>query len=88
MLGVQRDHHYGGCAKAAWCGIQADNMFRVNDVRRKRVHADYTIYVHRASSEHSSRKHAHFARQTGPATTLLERERLLHSKTRGGAWAG
>ncbi len=60
--------------------------FRVNGVRRKHAHADYTIYVHRASSEHSSRKNVHYARQTGPATTLLGREPLLHSRLRGGAW--
>ena len=62
-------------------------IFRVNDARRRHAHADYTIYVHKASSEHSNRKSAHFARQTGPATTLLGREQLLHSRLRGGAWA-
>ena len=68
-------------------GFRLKTFFRVNGVRRRHAYAAYTIYVHRASSERSSRRNAHFARQTGPATILLGKEQLLHLRPREGAWA-
>lgn len=63
---------------------------RVNDVRRRAVHAVCTIYVYRTFSELRAQRSALYAKQTGRVMTSLVRERLCRRSTslrRGGAVA-
>ena len=60
----------------------ANQIYRVNDVRRRHAHADYMIYARRTSSVLKSRENARCVRPIGQAKTTWANEQLYRRNPR------